>query len=328
MGCAPCPTHPAVSERATAFLRKEGWADAARKPLAADFSARRYTRLVRGNDCALLMEMPEPQALLPFVHMQKILAQCSARVPALYAVDETSGLALLEDLGDASFDKLLQDQSQEETLYRRAVDVLLTLHKAVPAPDSVSLHLPLFDAARFLEQVGLFLDVYGPVICGHSFSDKARAAFAAAWQTPLKAAAQGPQGLLLRDYHPANIMQTPDGQTAVIDFQDGGIGPIAYDLASLLEDARRDVPAFIQNGMMAYYLQKNPVDAALFCRSYAILATQRHMRVLAILARRWRVDGVAEAEVFLDRTKKLFLNHKSEPLLAPVYQWFAEEVGA
>jgi aminoglycoside/choline kinase family phosphotransferase len=300
------------------FLQKHGWAEATSAPLPGDFSARAYLRLSRKKGTpskALLMRMPQAQELPPFVLMQRLLAGAGARVPEIYVADETSGLALIEDLGTRRFDEFIE-QGGEDELYRLATDVLLHLHREkariIFAPEAKK-----FTADVFLDQACLLPEILALDV----------SAFRKAWGNALEMACEMPAGLMLRDYHAANIMilehEHLHRRAALIDFQDGGLGPLPYDLASLLEDARRDVPDDLRREMIDYYLSKNasiPRDE--FLRSYAILAAQRHVRVTAVLIRRWRETKDTNIKSYLARTLNLLSNHKAQPALKNLFTWW------
>lgn len=310
------------------FLAAYGWQDAARSALPGDFSARYYVRLAGVGRKALLMVMPKASELTSFLSMQKVLAAGGLRVPVIYAADAALGLAIVEDLGECDFTAMLQKNTPPDELYSIAVDALSQLHTA-PLPADIA--LPHFNVQLFLEQVGLFLDHYETYVIKTPFAPAARAAFITAWYPVLEYACAIPSSLMLRDYHAANIMylehETGHRKAAAIDFQDGGIGPISYDLASLLEDARLDVSPDIRTKMLARYLDASPFkNAPAFMTSYHILAVQRHMRVLGILAKRWATGGPANTGDYFKRVWNLLLQHQSEPALKPVYQWLENYV--
>lgn len=313
------------------FLDHCGWGDADRHFLPGDFSARSYIRLNRGAGDpaqAMVMRMPKTEELSAFLNMQGHLEKSGVRVPAVYAVDLTHALALIEDLGETDLGGALQKGGDTENLYRGAIDILLGLHKKVQNPDASALNLPHFTPVLFLDQVSLFLDLYAEKIMGQVFSSTARAGFVAAWRPALEKACAVPQSLLLRDYHAANIM-VPGvaAPLAVIDFQDGGVGPVGYDLVSLLEDARRDIAPALRQRLIDYYCTHSAsVQREGFLSSCAILAAQRHMRILAIVARRWVDQGRDEAGDFFKRTWRLLLGHRHEPALAPVFAWLDAHV--
>jgi aminoglycoside/choline kinase family phosphotransferase len=328
MGPAPFPRSAADSEDVIAqFLRTKGWAHAKAEPMPGDFSSRLYRRLRRdaaAPEGSLLMRMGNPTELSPFILMRNLLAAASLRVPTIYAADEINGLAIVEDLGDARFDRLLETPGAPEKLYPIAVDVLVNLHKAAGRPDARTLGVPHFNSDLFMQQAALVLDVYGKIL-PDNFSEGARSSFMDVLKPVLEAACAAPHSLMLRDYHAANILYLPNEQghkrAGVIDFQDGGVGPITYDLVSLLEDARRDVPTELRREMIDYYLSQCPVDENLFRASYPAMAAQRHIRVIAVTARRWLEKKDEAARDYLIRSWQMLYSHASEPALAPLFEW-------
>lgn len=321
-----------AARRMDQFLDSCGWNGAHQAFLPGDFSSRTYARLDRGGgnpSRALVMFMPEGEHLAAFLKMQALLEAHGARVPAVYAVDISNGMALIEDLGTADLANSITSANEEE-LYTLAVDYLVKIHKSAKAELLVNSQLPQFNAELFAQQAGLFLDVYGSRVLGHEFLAEARDAFFAAWRNALAVACSVPNSLLLRDYHAANIM-LPGGadasQLTAIDFQDGGVGPISYDLVSLLEDARRDIDAAMRERLIGYYCAGNPnVEPELFRTSCAILAAQRHIRVLAIVVRRWVDKNRDEVADYFRRSWGLLLAHQEEPALKPLFAWLDEYV--
>ena len=321
---APQPTLDAQEQ----FLAAHDWQHAVRSPLPGDFSARHYVRLNNAGRKALLMVMPNKSDLTPFLSMQAALANGGVRVPAIYAFDAGSGLALIEDLGEHDFTAMLRGSRPPEELYSIAVDALSHLHRAPLPPHD---HLTRFTPQLFLEQAGLFLENYATYVLKTPFSISARATFLSAWYPVLEFACAIPSALMLRDYHAANIMvletETGHKKAAAIDFQDGGVGPISYDLASLLEDARLDVLPALRAKMLERYLNVSTFkNVPAFMTSYHILACQRHMRILAILVKRWAGGGFPITEEYFKRVWNLIMLHQSEPALKPVYEWLDSNV--
>lgn len=314
-----------------AFLAANGLADAARAPLAGDASARRYERLTRGDGSTLiLVDTPSPaEDLLPFVAIGGALAGIGLSVPAVHAADSARGLAVQEDFGGDTFSRLLAGGAEPAPLYALATDALVALHRGWPAEGAARLGLPVYDASLFVEQVMLFPEVYGPAALGRVFSDAERSGFETAWRSVVEPACAGPQSLLLRDYHVDNLMRLPrEGVRAagLIDFQSAGLGPVAYDLVSLLEDARRDVAPDLAGAMTARYLDAFPgLDAAAFRRSMAVLGAVRHTRIVAIFVRLAR-HGRRAYLAHLPRVWRLLEAQLAKPELAPVAAWFARHL--
>lgn len=315
-----------------AFLARNGLADARRHPLAGDASARRYERLEQPDGgTVILVDTPNPaEDLLPFITIGARLRDLGLSVPTILAADVPMGLAIQDDFGDETYSRLLAAGADPRPLYELATDALIALHRRFPPAEAVTLGLPLYDAANFQAQVALFADVYVPAAIGQPLSEKDRCAFDAAWAAILPDACAGPQSLLLRDYHVDNVMRLPrPGVRAagLIDFQNAGLGPVAYDLVSLLEDARRDVAETLATTLLDRYLGAFPaLDAAAFRRSYAVLGAVRHARILAIFLRLALVQRRRGYLVHLPRVWRLLEGQLGKPDLAPVADWFARHL--
>ena len=316
------------------FAADAGWGDALRAPLAGDASARRYERLTQGRATAVLMDDPPPgHAVGPFVRIARLLRGMGYSAPKILAVDEAQGLVLLEDLGDDSFSALLAGPapaSLERTLYAAATDFLVDLHRRPVPPD-----LPRYDAAWMLADAALILE--------SALDDAApamAAAFADAWGGPLEEATAGPQALSLRDFHAGNLMWLPargasgDGpgglvRVGLLDFQDARAAPLAYDLVSLLQDARRDLGTGLEAAMTARYLDASPgVCAAAFRASYAILGAQRAARIIGVFHRLATRDGKRAYLAHLPRVWRHLDANLAHAALAPVQAWFERWVPA
>ncbi|MBY6265638.1 aminoglycoside phosphotransferase [Azospirillum sp. 412522] len=312
----------------TAFLAASGLAGAAREPLAGDASARRYERLRKADGSTLiLVDTPAPaDDLVPFIAIGAELAAIGLSVPAVLASDVERGLAIQDDFGSETFSRLLAGGADPWPLYGMATDALIVLHRGWPEGAAQRLALPVYDPALFLEQTRLFLDAYVPAALGRPLSEQDRSAFDTAWRTVLEPACAGPPSLLLRDYHVDNLMRLPrPGVKAagLIDFQSAGWGPRAYDLVSLLEDARRDVAPDLAEAMVARYLAAFPeTDAAAFRRAMAVLGAVRHARIVAIFVRLALGQGRRSYLVHLPRVWRLLEAQLAKPELAPVAGWF------
>jgi N-acetylmuramate 1-kinase len=295
------------AQRIAAFLGRAGWARATRTPLAGDASSRRYERLSEGARRAVLMDAPPPEDPAAFVRVAGLLRALDLSAPAVLAADLEAGLLLLEDFGDGLFARLLDDGLPEAPLYDLAVDALIALHRRFRSADG----LPPYDLPRFLDQLALYPELFG--------GD--RAAFLDAWRRPLEAALTGPGSLLLRDYHVGNLMLLAGregvAQCGLLDFQDAGPGPRAYDLASLVEDARRDVAPELRERCLARYRAALPLDED----GLATLAAMRHVRVLAVFERLARA-GRPAYRAHAPRVRRLLRRHLARPQLAAVRRWF------
>ncbi|MBB6253607.1 aminoglycoside phosphotransferase family protein [Nitrospirillum iridis] len=326
------------------FLERSGWGTARRRPMGADWSARRYERLALpgkgdgnggGGATAILMDcrdMVAASQVPPFVQIAGLLRDCALSSPVILAGDEPQGLLLIEDFGDDDYARLLDGGDVPwGPLYEVATDVLVALHQRfIPAtaPD-----LPRYDMGLFRDQVMLFADAFAPAVRGGTLPAGAWDALAEAWEGVLPAALTLPPSLLLRDYHPGNLMRLA-GRSGVaacglLDFQDGGIGPRAYDLVSLLEDARRDVPADLRQAMTRRYLAAFPgIDETAFAASTAILGAVRHARILGRVAQLAEATTGAPQLSFLPRVWGQFTGAIRHPALSPIAHWVERHLPA
>ncbi len=302
-----------MSRDLAAFLVQAGWADARRTPLAGDASSRRYERLAVGSRRAVLMDAPPPEDVAAFVRIADLLRGLGLSTPRVLAADVEAGLLLLEDFGDGVFARLLDDGSAAEPLYDLAIDALVALHRRFAPVEG----LRRYDLALFLDQLALYPATFG--------GDQA--AFMEAWRRPLEAALAGPSSLLLRDYHAGNLMLLPDregvARCGLLDFQDAGLGPCAYDLVSLVEDARRDLPDVLKARCLARYRAACGLDDA----ALAALGAMRHVRVLAVFERLARAGKPAYL-AHAPRVRRLLESHLASPALAPVRRWFERSLPA
>lgn len=310
-----------------AFLDSAGWADAEIAPLAGDASFRRYFRMRTNGRRAVLMDAPPAhENVKAFVRIARQLAALGFSAPAILAADEDAGFLLLEDFGDDTFSRLLRNGCAEEPLYRLAIDVLVRLH-ALPPARAMPANLPAYDERRLLDEALLLADWYLPAISGQPLPDDVREAYIAAWSAVLPLVTRQPPTLVLRDFHVDNLMRL-DGRSGVaacglLDFQDAVAGAPAYDLMSLLEDARRDVPQALKARMLAYYhARRGAADGAAFADQFAILAAQRHAKVIGIFTRLDRRDGKPIYLVHVPRVWRLLEAALDAPVLAPVAAWF------
>jgi N-acetylmuramate 1-kinase len=310
---------------ASDFLARHGWADATILPLAGDASFRRYFRIHAGERRAVLMDAPPPhEDPRPFVAIAEWLQRIGLAAPRVLAADLEQGLLLLDDLGDARMRETLDAEPEiERDLYETAVDVLVHLHQQPPMPG-----LPPHGLNEWLAEVGLFLDWYVPAV-GLASVDVY--GWEAAWREVLEPVANDGLGpvTVLRDYHAENVMLL-DGRGGIerfglLDFQDALAGHPAYDLVSVLEDARRDVPPELEREMIDRYQQKSAADER-FEPAYWALAAQRNTRILGVFCRLWKRDGKDRYRAFQPRMWGLLERDLSQPSLTPVRKWFDDNV--
>lgn len=314
--------------RRRSFVAAHGWPNAVIEPLAGDASFRRYYRVTdRGRRLVLMDAPPEREAIEPFVAVAEHLRRWGFSAPRIFAADQAAGFVLLEDFGDDTFSRLLDRGEDAAALYTMAVDVLVHLQErsVVAAPT----WLPAYDLQRLLDEAALFVDWYLPAVRYRPTTTEARDAFLDAWRRVLPEVVNGPTTLVLRDFHVDNLMRLAgrDGIAAcgLLDFQDAVHGHPAYDLMSLLEDARRDLPSDLKATMLSRYLAAVDGGAA-FERAFAVLAAQRHTKVIGIFTRLRQRDGKPAYLVHIPRVWRLLEAALANPALAPVRRWFDEHV--
>ena len=306
---------------APAFLAASGWGGSRIDPLAGDASFRRYFRIAHDDGRrAVLMDAPPPhEDPRPFVAVAEYLCSIGLSAPDILARDLDHGLLLLGDFGsDRLRERLDAAPDREAELYATATDVLLHLHAHPHMPG-----LPVHGIDQWLDEIALFTDWYCPAV-GLEVDGEA---FRSAWRQVLGGVADDGLGpvTVLRDYHAENVMLV-DGRTGVshfglLDFQDALAGHPAYDLASVLEDARRDVSPQIERAMIDRYI-KSRGDGAVFEAAYWALAAQRNTRILGVFVRLWKRDGKPGYRAFQPRMWGLLERDLAHPALAPVKAWF------
>lgn len=312
----------AREQQIAAFLARCGWGDAARRPLAGDASFRRYERLTRPGGPAVLMDAPPPhEDVRPFLRVARWLTERGFSAPDILGESLEDGFLLLEDLGDDLYSRLLREgRADEEMLYAAAIDLLLALHRHDAPAD-----LAPYDAARLVEEAGLFPDWYLPALTGQPTSPAQRAEFDALLQDLAPRAVAKRPILVLRDFHADNLLWLPARQDAarvgLLDFQDAVAGHPAYDLVSLLEDARRDVAPALAARMLERYIAASGSDAMAMRDAYAILGAQRNIRIIGIFTRLWKRDGKPGYQAFMPRMWGLLERDLAHPALADLRAW-------
>jgi aminoglycoside/choline kinase family phosphotransferase len=308
------------------FLAASGWAGAEILPLAGDASFRRYFRVVQGSRTAVLMDAPPPhEDPQPFIAVAEWLISRGLTAPEILARDLDKGLLLLGDFGSARLRETLDtDPARERELYELATDVLIELHRHPPMAN-----LKPHGLDQWIEELKLFTEWYCPAVGANVDVS----AYQRAWRQVLEPLANDGLGpvTVLRDYHAENIMLV-EGREGIshfglLDFQDALAGHPAYDLASVLEDARRDVPLEIERGMIDRYVAATGHGEA-FERAYWALAAQRNTRILGVFTRLWKRDNKPGYRRFQPRMWGLLERDLAQPHLAPVRDWFDANIRA
>lgn len=333
------------------LLVRSGWADAKRSFMLGDASTRAYERLQKadGRRAVLMISPPRPDGppvrygkpysaiarlaenVRPFVAMAHALRAQDLSAPEIYAADLETGLAILEDLGSEA---VVDAQGPIPERYTEAIAVLAKLH-AHALPDSVSLgeetyRIPPYDLDALLIEAELFTEWYAPH-AGLALSSGAAATFVNIWRTALKEIVEGPKTWVLRDYHSPNLIWLPEREgfkrAGIIDFQDCVMGSPAYDVASLLQDARVTVSDELELKLLSHYARlrrmSDPAfDMSQFARAYALMAAQRATKVLGIFARLNKRDRKPQYLTHIPRVQKYLLKSLAHPALAELKAWY------
>jgi hypothetical protein len=355
----------AIAERAEriallrGFLDDTGYGAAHRERMQGDASTRIFERLTLDGKSAILMNAPPrpdgppvrdgkpysaiahlAEDTIPYIALAKGLRDRSLSAPAILQADPARGFIIMEDLGDTRI--IAGDPPAPiEERYQCAVDLLVSLHRRrlperLPVAPQINYRLPRYDIDAFLIEAELLLDWY-LVMADAPASVPVRQEFVARWREALAPALAAPTTWVLRDYHSPNLLWLPDrydiGQIGVLDFQDALIGPAAYDVASLLQDARVDVPEALEVALLSRYvrtrLEADPnFDTAGFTQLYATLAAQRATKILGIFARLNRRDGKPQYLRHLPRMWTYLQRALAHPALALLKAWYDGHVPA
>jgi tRNA threonylcarbamoyl adenosine modification protein YjeE len=334
-------------------LGQAGFADAERRHIQGDASTRSYERLAAGDRTAILMNAPRradgppikgglpysaiahlAEDVTAFVAMARGLKARGFSAPDIYAADLERGLVVLEDLGNEGV--IASDSGGPiEERYAAAVDLLLALHcqalpEALPVAVGAEYRLPRYDTDAFLIEAELFCDWY-LTHRGMEIEDVVRNEFTLLWRGALRAAIAAPPTWVLRDYHSPNLLWLPQrartARVGLLDFQDALLGPAAYDLVSLLQDARVDVPEAMELELLGRYTKAQreadaSFDAARFIELYAVLGAQRATKILGIFARLDRRDGKPQYLRHMPRVWGYLRRSLVHPVLAGLASWY------
>jgi tRNA threonylcarbamoyl adenosine modification protein YjeE len=330
-----------------------GWTQARRIPIQGDASTRAYERLLndKGETAILMISPPRPdgppvrrgkpysaiaklaESVHAFVAIDRGLRSLGLSAPKIYAEDLDTGLLLLEDLGD---EPVVDAGGPIPERYAEATRLLARLHSAslpdtLPVAEGREHTVPLYDLEALLIEAELLADWYVPHIIGHQLSGSARAEFVNLWSESLINVLSAPLTWTLRDYHSPNLIWLPQRQgiarVGLIDFQDAVLGHPAYDVASLLQDARVTVPADLELKLVSLYARERRTgdptfDVAAFAGAYAILGAQRATKILGIFARLDRRDGKPQYLRHLPRIEAYLARNLAHPDLSKLRVWY------
>ncbi|MDQ4136825.1 MAG: phosphotransferase, partial [Pseudomonadota bacterium] len=335
------------------LLESSGWAEARRVPIHGDASVRAYVRLVRNDGATAILMIAPPRLLGPpvrrgrpytaiaklaetvhaFVAVDRGLRAHGFSAPAIYGEALEAGLLVIEDLGD---EPVVDADGPIPERYGEATRLLARLHgrdlpTVLPVTDERDHTLPPFDLEALLIEAELLLDWYMPHILGVRPSGSVRAEFVNLWSETLMEVVAAPPTWTLRDYHSPNLIWLPEreglARVGLIDFQDAVLGHPAYDVASLLQDARVIVPAELELKLLGLYARERRAgdpafDTAGFARAYAIMGAQRNTKILGIFARLDKRDGKPQYLRHLPRVEAYLARNLAHPALARLKGWY------
>ena len=339
------------------FLDESDFGEAERKRVAGDASARSYERLTLGERYVILMNAPRrpdgpavrnglpysaiahlAEDVKPFVALTHGLREQGFSAPEIHAADLDAGFLILEDLGS---DGVVEGDPPEPMGYRyqAAIDALVELHRLVlpdtlPVPPDLMHHIPPYDLDALLIEVELLPDWYLP-FRGASLTGRARDTYLALWRDALFPALDARPTWVLRDFHSPNLLWLPErkefARVGLLDFQDAVMGPPAYDVASLLQDARVDVSEDLEIELLGRYVRArkdadDEFDIPGFVQVYSTLAAQRASKILGIFARLDRRDGKPQYLRHLPRVWSYLQRSLAHPTLAALEAWYTENV--
>ncbi len=341
------------------FVIERGWDGAELSYLQGDASPRRYARLTEANgSSAILMDSPKQpdgppvrdglpysriahlaEDVRPFVAIGDALDMRGFTTPSCYSFDFDRGFLIIDDLGDKVFGSEVAKGADQRMLWTLATDTLVALRGhpppsefvGVPMRDGTTYDLPPMDHGAMRIETELLLDWYWPACYGQPCPADVRDDFNTIWDAIFDRLDKEPKGWVLRDYHSPNLIHLPDRpaprNVGIIDFQDALIGSHAYDLVSLLQDARLDVPAALEVELLEHYIARVKADdprfdEAGFRFAYAALGCQRNTKILGIFARLAKRDGKRAYLAHIPRIWGYLARGLIHPELVPLAAWY------
>ncbi|MFK0207544.1 tRNA (adenosine(37)-N6)-threonylcarbamoyltransferase complex ATPase subunit type 1 TsaE [Agrobacterium sp. NPDC090283] len=333
------------------FLAKNGRGDATRRFLSGDASTRAYETISTDGPDLILMDWRRPmrgaivadgktyaeivhlaQDARSFVAIGDYLRNSGFCAPEILAADIDQGILLLEDLGREGV--LQPDGTPIEERYLQSVACLAALHRtplraSLPMRDGSTYDIPPFDRQAMKTEVSLLVEWYLPHKRGGALTDGEKREYYAIWDGLIDALAGCETGLLLRDFHSPNILWQAENsgirQVGLIDFQDAMIGPTAYDLASIVQDARVTISPELQTRLLSHYLgSRNATpsfDETSFLKAFAIMSAQRNCKLAGIWVRLLERDKKPGYMKHMPRTFRYLADALSHPELAPLREW-------
>jgi tRNA threonylcarbamoyl adenosine modification protein YjeE len=353
VGYGGCGQRAARITQVRSFLDQTGYGDVPRRRMEGDASTRIFERLILDDHTDVLMNAPRrsdgppvrngkpysaiahlAEDIVPYVALAQGLRDRNLSAPTVLQADLDRGFLVMEDLGD---ERIVAGDPPAPIAerYEAAVDLLISLHRRklperLPVAPQVEYHLPHYDIDAFLIEAELVLEWY-LTSAQAKVTDGVRDEFVGLWREALTPVIEAPATWVLRDYHSPNLLWLADRESVarigILDFQDAMMGPAAYDVASLLQDARVDVPESLEVALLSRYararLYDQRFDAPAFARLYATLAAQRTTKILGIFARLDRRDGKPQYLRHIPRLLRYLQRSLAHPALAPLKAWYA-----
>jgi aminoglycoside/choline kinase family phosphotransferase len=316
-----------MSVSAGEFLKQTEFDKGDSQKLAGDASSRSYERIMADGKSAILMLDPDHASIEAFLKVTDILEDWGYSAPKILKDGSKDGLLLLEDFGNELLARILEKSpKREQELYTLAVDFLVDLTKQ-DAPTG----LAYYSQSYALDQNAVFLDWYVPEILGEPLPENARFFFQQIWQELFELISEDKEVFLYRDFHAENLFFLKDRkglrQLGLIDYQDAMTGPAAYDMASLLQDARRSVSPELATAMIDHYVSKTNVDEKEFMRSYSILGAHRCLRILGIFTRLAKQQDKDRYSRFMPRVLGYLNSNLAHPDLVALKHWIKVTLG-
>lgn len=334
------------------FLDGAGYLEAKRRRMAGDASTRSYARLIRDDGVVILMNSPRrpdggttyaravhlAEDVKPFVAIANGLRERGFSAPAIHHADLDAGFLITEDFGSEA---VIEGDPSAPIVdrYEASTDMLVALHREtlpekLPLAIGLTYAIPVFDTDALLVEVGLMPEWYLPDR-GAVLSDDLRDEFVTMWRDLLARPAAATKTWVMRDFHSPNLIWLGERQgiarVGIIDFQDAVLGPASYDLVSLLQDARIDVPEALELALLTRYIKArraadDSFDAAQFAELYAIMSAQRNTRLLGTFARLNRRDGKPHYLRHQPRIWTYLSRSLAHPVLSPLRAWYSANV--
>src|SRR5450631_2892926 len=268
------------------------------EPASADASFRRYFRVTRGADTCIVMDAPpDKENVAPFVSIAQALAGMNLNVPLVLARDMSQGFLLLSDLGSRQYLDELTAGREVDRLYADALEALATMQTA---GDAAARSLPAYDRELLVREMQLFPEWFLDRHLGIAVGGQERGLLDRLFDALVQAALSQPAAFVHRDYHSRNLLLTADNNPGILDFQDAVLGPVTYDVVSLLKDCYIVWPPQRVRAWLLQYREHLlrvgfavPGNDADFVRWFDLMGLQRHIKVLGIFARLYYRDGKA-----------------------------------